>query len=48
MSIQFGRWNFDGPTTEPEYLNRGSGRFSTPYGPDRLASYSVVRASILY
>jgi asparagine synthase (glutamine-hydrolysing) len=47
MSVQFGRWNFDGQPAEPEYLNKVR-EILAPYGPDGMASYSDGAANILY
>jgi asparagine synthase (glutamine-hydrolysing) len=33
MSVQFGRWNFDGDQTDPEFM-RCAARFTAKYGPD--------------
>src|ERR1700730_944635 len=38
MSVQFGRWNFDGRPAEPEYLAQAE-RMLAPYGPDDSGRY---------
>jgi asparagine synthase (glutamine-hydrolysing) len=47
MSVQFGRWNTDGKTVDPDYLEKVK-PVITPYGPDHGGSYSKVGLSILY
>jgi len=47
MSIQFGRWNFDGKPVDRDYLEKVSPLIA-PYGPDGADSYSKGNISILY
>ncbi len=47
MSVQFGRWNFDGKPVDREYLEKAKASIS-PYGPDGAGSYSKGDISILY
>ncbi len=47
MSIQFGRWNFDGRPVDRDYLKKVSPLIA-PYGPDDAGSYSKENISILY
>ena len=47
MSVQFGRWNFEGPAPSPDYVEKVSGALA-PYGPDSDESYSKDGISILY
>ncbi len=47
MSIQFGRWNFDGKPVDRDYLEKVSPLIA-PYGPDGAGSYSRGNISILY
>ncbi|MGC0775702.1 MAG: hypothetical protein WCD68_00740, partial [Candidatus Acidiferrum sp.] len=47
MSIQFGRWNFDGKPVDRHYLEKVSPLIS-PHGPDGAGSYSKGDISILY
>jgi asparagine synthase (glutamine-hydrolysing) len=47
MSVQFGRWNFDGKPVDRDYLEKVSPHIA-PYGPDGAASYSKGNISILY
>ncbi len=47
MSVQFGRWNFDGKPVDREYLEKVSPLIA-PYGPDGAGSYSKGNISILY
>ncbi len=48
MSVQFGRWSFDGSTAPREYLAK-IGEILAPYGPDGRTSLLKWRrgASIL-
>lgn len=39
MSVQFGRWNFDGKPVDPDYLKKASSLL-VPYGPDDSGSGS--------
>jgi asparagine synthase (glutamine-hydrolysing) len=47
MSVQFGRWNFEGPSPSPEYIEKVSATLA-PYGPDGDESYSNRGIRILY
>ena len=47
MSVQFGRWNFEGQPTAPDYMEKVSAVLAT-YGPDSNESYSKGGISILY
>jgi asparagine synthase (glutamine-hydrolysing) len=47
MSVQFGRWNFEGQPLAPGYIERVSAALA-PYGPDSNESYSKVGIRILY
>ena len=47
MSVQFGRWNFEGQPPAPDYIERVSASLA-PYGPDSNESYSKGGLSILY
>jgi asparagine synthase (glutamine-hydrolysing) len=47
MSVQFGRWNFDGQSVDRDYLEKVK-PIITPYGPDDSGSYSNTNISILY
>ena len=47
MSVQFGRWNFDGKPVDRCYLER-VGAVLAPYGPDGGSSYGDKNISILY
>lgn len=47
MSVQFGRWNFDGKPFEQDYLEKVQ-TLLLPYGPDDCRSYSSVAISMLY
>jgi len=47
MSVQFGRWNFDGKPVDHEYLEKARASIA-PYGPDDNGSYSRENISILY
>jgi asparagine synthase (glutamine-hydrolysing) len=47
MSVQFGRWNFDGQPVDRGYLEKVSPLLA-PYGPDGAGSYSKGNISILY
>src|ERR1700690_3246276 len=47
MSVQFGRWNFDGQPPAPEYIDKVSAALA-PYGPDGDESYSNHGVMILY
>lgn len=47
MSVQFGRWSFDGEPPEPDYLEKAAGMLA-PYGPDGGGAYSAPGIDILY
>jgi asparagine synthase (glutamine-hydrolysing) len=47
MSVQFGRWNFDGKPVDRGYLEKAKASMA-PYGPDDARSYSAGNISILY
>jgi asparagine synthase (glutamine-hydrolysing) len=47
MSVQFGRWNFEGQPPAPEYIEKVSAALA-PYGPDSDESYSNGGLRILY
>ena len=47
MSVQFGRWNFDGLSAPPEYLAKVR-EILAPYGPDGGTSYSGAGVDLLY
>src|ERR1700733_15109278 len=47
MSVQFGRWNFEGQPPAPDYIEKASAALA-PYGPDSNESYSKGGVSILY
>jgi asparagine synthase (glutamine-hydrolysing) len=47
MSVQFGRWNFDGKPLDRDYLEKVKPLLA-PYGPDDAGSYSKSNISILY
>ncbi len=47
MSVQFGRWNFEGQTPAPDYVEKVSATLA-PYGPDSDESYSKDGIRILY
>jgi asparagine synthase (glutamine-hydrolysing) len=47
MSVQFGRWNFEGQPPAPDYIDKISVALA-PYGPDGNESYSQGGIGILY
>jgi asparagine synthase (glutamine-hydrolysing) len=47
VSVQFGRWNFDGKPVERDYVEKANALIA-PYGPDGGSSYSKGNISILY
>src|SRR5258707_11969162 len=47
MSIQFGRWNFEGQPAALDYIEKVSATLA-PYGPDSNESYSEGGVKILY
>ena len=47
MSVQFGRWNFEGEPPAPGYINKVS-TLLAPYGPDGTQAYSKGGIDLLY
>lgn len=47
MSVQFGRWHFEGQPAAPQYLEKVSGVLA-PYGPDGKSSYAKGGVDILH
>jgi len=47
MTVQFGRWNFEGQPPAPDYIEKVSAALA-PYGPDSNESYSEGAIRILY
>src|SRR5882724_3875441 len=47
MSVQFGRWNFDGRPSAADYIEKVSTTLA-PYGPDRDGSYANGGLTMLY
>src|SRR6266478_5247765 len=47
MSVQFGRWNFDGKPVDRGYLEKAKASIA-PYGPDDSGSYSKSNIAIVY
>ena len=47
MSVQFGRWNFEGQPPAPDYIEKVSATLA-PYGPDSNEAYSKDGVKILY
>src|ERR1700689_831303 len=47
MSVQFGRWNFEGQPPAPDYIEKVSATLA-PYGPDSNESYAKGDINILY
>jgi asparagine synthase (glutamine-hydrolysing) len=47
MSVQFGRWHFEGQLPTPDYIEKVNATLA-PYGPDSNESYSEGGVSILY
>ncbi len=47
MSVQFGKWSFDGPPPSREFLDRVNALLA-PYGPDNGNSYQKDGVSIIY
>ena len=47
MSMQFGRWNFEGMPADRSYLEKAS-QLLAPYGPDGGDSYSGPGVDIIY
>jgi asparagine synthase (glutamine-hydrolysing) len=47
MSVQFGRWSFEGQPAAPDYIEKVRAALA-PYGPDSNESYSEGGVNILY
>jgi asparagine synthase (glutamine-hydrolysing) len=47
MSVQYGRWNFNGRPIEGSDFTKAQGLIA-PYGPDGIASYQEDRVAIAY
>src|SRR5260370_33990072 len=47
MSVQFGRWNFDGSVVDRSYWETVNALLS-PFGPDGASSYSEENISVVY
>jgi asparagine synthase (glutamine-hydrolysing) len=47
MSVQFGKWNFEGQPPDPDYIDKANA-FLAPYGPDSNEAYSKGGVQILY
>jgi asparagine synthase (glutamine-hydrolysing) len=47
VSVQFGRWNFEGEPLAPHYIEKLSSALA-PFGPDSNESYSKSGITILY
>src|SRR5260370_17613719 len=47
MSVQFGRWNWEGQPPAADYFEKASTTLA-PYGPDSNESYSNDAVKILY
>ncbi len=47
MSVQFGRWNFEGQQPAPHYIEKVSATL-VPFGPDSNESYAQGGVKILY
>jgi len=47
MSVQFGRWNWEGQPPTPDYIEK-VGASLAPYGPDSNEAYSKDGVKILY
>lgn len=47
MSVQFGRWNFDGQPVDLEYVGKVDAVLA-PYAPDGYSSYSAPGITVLY
>lgn len=47
MSVQFGRWHFEGQSAPPDYIDQVS-TVLAPYGPDSNDSYAKGGINILY
>lgn len=47
MSVQFGKWNFDGGDSAPDYIEKVAMTLA-PYGPDTRESYDSGGVSLIY
>src|SRR5258708_29338086 len=47
MSVEFGRWNFDGRPVAPDYFDKVRALIA-PCGPDDSGSYCNANVGILY
>jgi asparagine synthase (glutamine-hydrolysing) len=47
MSVQFGRWNFEGQPPAPDFIDKVTATLA-PYGPDSNDAYSKGGVKILY
>jgi asparagine synthase (glutamine-hydrolysing) len=47
MSVQFGRWNWDGKPVDQTYLDKVKPVIA-PYGPDDEGAYAITNLSIMY
>src|SRR5713226_5092719 len=47
MSVQFGRWNWEGRPPAPDYIEKACAALA-PYGPDSNEAYSKGDVKILY
>src|SRR5579859_1260689 len=47
MSVQFGRWNFDGKPVDREYVEKANACIA-PYGPDGAGAYTKNNIAILH
>lgn len=47
MSVQFGRWNWEGRPAAPEYIQKVSDTLA-PYGPDSNEAYAAGGVNMLY
>jgi asparagine synthase (glutamine-hydrolysing) len=47
MSVQFGRWNFDGALVEPDCINSARSALAA-YGPDGEGSYCAEAVRVIY
>jgi asparagine synthase (glutamine-hydrolysing) len=47
VSVQFGKWSFEGPPPAPDYIEKVTATLA-PYGPDSNESYTTGGVKILY
>src|SRR6266576_1330824 len=47
MSVQFGRWNWEGQQPAPEYIDKVNATLA-PFGPDSNEMYAIDGVKILY